>query len=184
MKKQVLFIQGGGGEGTHDEWDNKLVDSLRRELGSGIEVRYPRMPDEANPSYASWKAAIAAEIAALDDGAIVMGHSIGGTILISALAEAPPKRKLAGVFLIAAPFIGAGGWPSDDIPPMTDLGGRLPAKTPIHLYHGSADDTAPVVHAELYARAIPGAILHRLHGRDHQLNDDLTEVAAGVRALA
>jgi len=180
--KQVLFIQGGGA-GTHDEWDDKLGDSLRRELGPGYDVRYPRMPNEADPSYPLWKAALAEEIAGLDDGAIVIGHSIGGTILINALAEAPPKRKLAGIFLIAAPFVGAGGWPSDDIRPTADLGARLPPKTPIHLYHGSDDDTAPLAHVDLYAGAIRGAIVHRLHGRNHQLNDDLAEVAAGVRAL-
>jgi predicted alpha/beta hydrolase family esterase len=182
MKKQVLFIQGGGA-GAHDDWDNKLVDSLRRELGPGYDVRYPRMPNEADPSYPTWKAALAEEIARLDDGAILIGHSIGGTILINALAEASPSRKLAGVFLIATPFIGAGGWPSEDIKPTADLGARLPPKTPIHLYHGSQDDTAPFVHADLYERAIPGAKVHRLHGRDHQLDDDLAEVAAGVRAL-
>ena len=38
-KKQVLFIQGGGA-GTHDEWDDKLVDSLRREIGPSYEVRF------------------------------------------------------------------------------------------------------------------------------------------------
>jgi hypothetical protein len=27
--RQILFIQGGGA-GTHDEWDNKLVESLRQ----------------------------------------------------------------------------------------------------------------------------------------------------------
>ena len=182
MKKQVLFIQGGGA-GAHDEWDNKLVDSLRRELGSGYDVRYPRMPNEADPSYTVWKAALAEEIACLDDGAIVIGHSIGGTILINALAEAPPKRKLAGVFFIAAPFVGAGGWPSDDIRPTADLGARLPPKTLIYLYHGSKDDTAPFAHVDLYERAIPGAIVHRLRDRDHQLNDDLAEVAVDVRAL-
>lgn len=47
--QDILFIQGGGA-GTYDEWDNKLVDSLRRELGEGFEVRYPRMPDEDDPS--------------------------------------------------------------------------------------------------------------------------------------
>ena len=182
MKKQVLFIQGGGA-GGHDEWDNKLVDSLRRELGPGYEIRYPRMPNEADPSYPTWKAALTEEIARLDDGAILIGHSIGGTILINALAEASPNRKLAGVFLIAAPFVGAGGWPSDDIKPTADLGARLPPKTPIHLYHGSQDETAPFVHVDLYERAIPGAKVHRLQGRNHQLNDDLAEVAAGVRAL-
>jgi predicted alpha/beta hydrolase family esterase len=182
MKKQVLFIQGGGA-GAHDEWDNKLVDSLRRELGPGYEVRYPRMPNEADPSYAIWKAALAEEIAGLDDGAIVIGHSLGGTILINALAEAPPNRKLAGIFLIAAPFVGAGGWQSEDIKPAADLGGRLPSETPIHLYHGSEDETAPFAHVELYERAIPGAVVHRLDGRNHQLDDNLAEVAAGVRAL-
>jgi predicted alpha/beta hydrolase family esterase len=183
MKKQILFIQGGSA-GAHDEWDNKLVDSLSGELGSGYDVRYPQMPNEANPSYSKWKAKLAREIGDLDDGAIVIGHSIGATILINALADAPPKRKLAGVFLISAPFVGAGGWPSDDIKPTADLGARLPPKLPIHLYHGSKDDTAPFAHVDLYARAIPGAIVHRLQGRNHQLNDDLSEVATDVRALA
>jgi predicted alpha/beta hydrolase family esterase len=181
-KKQVLFTQGGGA-GTHDEWDNKLVDSLRRELGPGYDVRYPRMPNEADPRYSKWKAALTEGIAGLDDGAILIGHSIGGTILINALAEAPPKRRLAGVLLIAAPFVGPGGWPKDEIKPVANLGARLPPKTPIHLYHGSDDDLAPFAHGDLYERAIPGAVVHRLHGRDHQLNDDLAEVAASVRAL-
>lgn len=182
MKKQLLFIQGGGA-GAHDEWDNKLVDSLRRELGSGYDIRYPRMPNEADPSYTVWKATLAKEIAGLDGGAILIGHSIGGTILINALAEAPPNRKLAGVFLIAAPFVGAGGWPSEDIEPTDHLGARLPSKTPIYLYHGSEDETAPFAHVDLYERAIPGAVVRRLHGHNHQLNDDLTKVAADVCAL-
>jgi hypothetical protein len=49
MSKQVLFIQGGGA-GAHDEWDNKLVESLARELAPTSQIRYPRMPDEADPS--------------------------------------------------------------------------------------------------------------------------------------
>ena len=55
--RQVLFIQGAG-EGTHDEWDDKLVDSLRAELGSGFDVRYPRMPAEDDPTAARWVPAI------------------------------------------------------------------------------------------------------------------------------
>ena len=124
-----------------------------------------------------------ASIAGLDDGAIVIGHSLGGTILINALVETPPNWKLAGIFLIAAPFVGPGGWPSEGIKPTANLGARLPQKTPIYLYHGSEDDTAPLAHVDLYERAIPGAIVHRLRGRNHQLNDDLAEVAAGVRVL-
>ena len=98
--RQILFIQGGGA-GTHDEWDSKLVDSLRRELGDGHEVRYPRMPDEDDPSHAKWSPAIRREMADLDDGAIVVGHSVGATILINALAEQPPECVLEAIVLIA-----------------------------------------------------------------------------------
>jgi pimeloyl-ACP methyl ester carboxylesterase len=131
MTKQVLFIQGGGA-GTYDEWDNKLVDSLQRELGPGYSVSYPRMPDEGDPGYAAWKAALLEEIGRLDDGAVLVGHSIGGTFLINTLAEAPPKRQLAGVFLIAPPFAGpAGGRCTASRPRWTWAQGGLPARPSI-----------------------------------------------------
>src|SRR4030095_2409479 len=105
MTKQVLFVQGGG-EGAHDEWDNKLVGSLERALGPDYEIRYPRMPNEADPKYALWKAALKKEFAQLDDDAILVGHSIGATILINVLAQEPPASSPSGIFLIAAPFVG------------------------------------------------------------------------------
>lgn len=97
--RRVLFVQGGGAD-VHDTWDNKLADSLRRELG---------------PAY--------------------------------------------------------------------DLGARLPAGVPVLLYHGEQDDTLPVAHVELYARAIPQARVRRLAGRDHQLGNNLSEVARDIREL-
>ncbi len=177
--RQVLFIQGGGA-GVHDDWDDKLFDSLRRELGDGHEVRYPRMPEEEDPSYARWSTAIRREMAGLADGAVVVGHSVGGTILINALAERPPVRELGGIVLIAAPFVGAGGWPGDEFELPSDLGARLPHGARVHVFHGLQDETVPPAHAELYGRAIPQAQLHLLPGRDHQLNDDLSEVATAL----
>ena len=180
MTTQVLFIQGAG-EGVHDGWDNKIVESLERELGSDYTVRYPRMPHETDPTYTDWKAALKREFARLDDGAILVGHSIGGTILIRTLADEPPKLTIGGIFLVAAPFVGDGGWPSDDIEPLGDLGARLSEEARIYLYHGSKDETAPFAHVDLYAQAIPQAVVRRLSGRDHQLNNDMSEVAADVR---
>jgi pimeloyl-ACP methyl ester carboxylesterase len=179
--RQILFIQGGGA-GAHDHWDNKLFDTLRRGLGDGYEVRYPRMPDEADPSYAGWSVAIRRETAVLADG-VVVGHSVGGTILIHALAERPPERRLRAIVLIAAPFVGAGGWPGTEFELPPDLGARLPREVPVHVFHGLRDQTAPPSHADLYARAIPQAQLHLLPGRDHQLDNDLTEVAETIRHL-
>jgi len=178
--RQILFIQGGGA-GAHDEWDDKLVESLRRELRGGYEVRYPRMPDEDDPSYARWSAAIRREMADLDDGAVVAGHSVGATILVNALAEHPPERGLGAIVLIAAPFVGEGGWPGSEFELTSELGARLPPGVRVHVFHGLRDETAPPSHADLYASAIPQAQVHRLPGRDHQLNNNLSEVAEAIR---
>jgi len=179
--RRVLFIQGGGA-GAHDEWDGKLVESLRRELGQGYVVDYPRMPDEDNPDYAQWSTAIRRELAGLDDGAVVIGHSVGATILVQALAEQPPQSRLATLVLIAAPFVGPGGWPGEEFELTSDLGARLPSGLPVQVFHGLHDETAPPAHAGLYARAIPQAQVHELPGRDHQLNNDLSEVAGAIRS--
>lgn len=182
MTRQLLFVQGGGA-GTHDEWDIRLVESLRGALGPEVEIRYPRMPNEDDPSYGVWREALEKEFTTLEDGAILVGHSLGATVLVSALAERPPKRRFAAIMLVAAPFVGEGGWPSEDIQLPWDLGVRLPEGVPVFIFHGLDDDTAPPSHAGLYARAIPWAHVRLLHGRDHQLNDDLTEVAATIGAL-
>jgi predicted alpha/beta hydrolase family esterase len=184
MPHQLLFIQGGGAEGTHDEWDNKLAEHLGRKLGPDYEIRYPLMPNEADPKYAPWKAALMHEFGKLDDGAILVGHSIGGTILINTLVEEPPDLDLGGVVQLAAPFVGEGGWASEDIKPMSNVGNRLPVNTPIYAYHGSKDETVPFEHVDLFAAAIPQAVVRRLTGRDHQLNNDMSEVAADIRRLA
>src|SRR5262245_56453957 len=184
MTSQVLFVQGGGAEGTHDKWDSKLVENLERKLGPDYQVLYPRMPNEADPKYANWKAALEEEFAKLDDGAILIGHSIGGTILINALAEDPPALALGGVFLIAAPFVGGTGWPSNDIEPRKKIGADLPEDVPVYLYHGGEDTIAPFAHVHLYAKAIPQAGVRRLKGRNHQRDDDLSEIARDIRSLS
>lgn len=180
--RTVLFIQGGG-EGVHDHWDNKLAEGLRNGLGPDYNVLYPRMPNEADPLYAAWRATLHRKLAALGERAHLVGHSVGATILIKALSEEPPKSTVGGIFLIAAPFVGDGGWKSEDLQLPSELGGRIPGSMPVYFYYGSKDATVPFDHASLYARAIPQAVVRRLVGRDHQLNDDLSEVAADIRRL-
>jgi predicted alpha/beta hydrolase family esterase len=182
MAIQVLFVQGAG-KATHDAWDAKLVESLARELGPAYDIRYPRMPDEDDPKFGPWKTVLNSEIDRLDDGAMLVGHSIGATILAHTLAETPGKLRPAGIFLIAMPFIGDGGWPSEEIDPKPDLGARLPAQAPVYLYQGSVDDMVPAQHVTLNAHAIPQASVRILPGRDHQMNNDMSEVAADIRDL-
>ena len=180
--RQILFIHGGGA-GAHDEWDDKLVTSLERELGSDCEVRYPRMPDEDDPSFDTRGTAIRCEVAALPDRAVVIGHSVGATLLVRALVDQPLLQYLGAIVLLSAPYVGAGGWRAEEFELPRDRGARLPQGPQVHVIHGLDDETVPPSHAALYARVIPQAQLHLLPRRNHQLNDDLGEVARLIALL-
>lgn len=179
---QVLFVQGGGTD-VHDSWDNKLVASLKKELGAGYRVRYPRMPHEDDPDPTTWKEAIDRELRKLSDGVILVAHSIGAAILIDYLADGNLERQPDGVFLIATPFIGDRGWPSDDLRSTKELASLLPDGAPLYLYHGRADETVPLSHVGMLAKALPHATIRRFEGRDHQLNNNLSELAHDIRRL-
>ena len=75
------------------------------------------------------------------------------------------------------------GWPSDNIIPGRDWAAPLAGVT-VYLYQGDADETTPMTHLALYASAIPHAHVRRLSGRDHQLNDDLSEVAQDISRVS
>ena len=181
MPRQILFVQGGG-EGTHDAWDDKLVHSLETELGPDYAVRYPAMPNEGDPHYPAWKAALFGQFDTLDDDAILVGHSVGGAFLVHAVAEHRPKRKWGAIMLLAPPFFGEGGWPAEGTDLVTNLADELRADVPVFLYYGTADNEVPPGHMKLYAEAIPHATTHALPDRDHQLNNDLSPVALGIRS--
>ena len=181
--RQVLFVQGGG-RGAHDSWDNKLVASLQGALGPEYAIHYPRMPDEADPDPTLWKKSIARELGQLSDGVFLVGHSVGAAILMDYLAGGTVERRPGAVFLVATPFIGDGGWPSDDLRPTRQIAGELRDGAPLYYYQGRDDETVPFSHIEMFATAFPHAIIRRLEGRDHQLNNDLSELAHDIRLLA
>jgi predicted alpha/beta hydrolase family esterase len=183
MTRQVLFVHGAG-EGAH-ACDSKLAMSLREKLGAGYVVHYPMMPDEANPDYGAWTRCIGEELARLGNDVVLAGHSIGASVLIRFLTAGALQQSVAGVFLIAAPFWHdheVWRWKEAELP--VDAADMLPSGVPVFLYHGREDEIAPFSHLALYAKTFPQAIVRALDGRNHQLNDDLTEVADDIRHLA
>jgi predicted alpha/beta hydrolase family esterase len=164
--------------------DAKLAASLGKELGPKFHVRYPMMPNEASPDDQTWKKALARELAATGEGAIVVAHSVGAAVVIRFIAESEPTPMLAGVFLIAAPFLGDGGWPSEDGETSKSMAAKLKTDVPLYLYHGRDDEVVPFAHVDLYANALPRAVIGRLDGCNHQLNEDLSPVARDIEQLA
>jgi pimeloyl-ACP methyl ester carboxylesterase len=99
-------------------------------------------------------------------------------------ADAARLAPLSAVVLLAAPFVGAGGWQLDgfhlDAPLRTDA----PPLPPMHLFAGLADRIVPPSHLELYARRFPQAAIHRLPGCGHQFEGWMARVARELRTLA
>ena len=134
MKRQILFIQGGG-EGAHKA-DKVLVDALGRALGSAYDLRYPMMPQESDPDYQRWRTTIGKELEALADGAIVIGHSLGASFLLKYLSEEIVGKIIAGLFLIATPYWGGRGWRYEGYERVAlreDVAKKLPRSTPVYL---------------------------------------------------
>ncbi len=184
VSKQGLFIQGAG-QGAYAA-DEKLVASLRHVLGPGYAVQYPVMPHEDDADYESWKLQIAKELTALDDPVLLLGHSVGASILLKCLTEIDLEKAIAGIFLIATPFWGGDGWRYEGFTRLALQDGfaaKLPKSAQLFLYHSRDDEIVPFTHLALYAQILPQATIRELDGRGHQLNDDLFEVAEDIKSL-
>lgn len=181
MKKQVLFIQGAG-DGAYEE-DGALVQSLRDKLGAEYEVHYPKLPNDGDAEYAAVQARISSALAALDGPVILVGHSAGGAALVKYLSEVAVVNPIGGIFLVAVPYTGAGGWQLDDGALREDFAARLPQGVPIVFYHSRDDQVAPFEHLSLFANKLPQATIRAFDGRGHQFGNDLSEVAADIKSL-
>ena len=179
-KAYVLFVQGGG-KGAHDE-DTALAASLERALGGQYEVHFPRMPDEADPSVKSWKGKISAELSRLRGKVLLVGHSIGGSILLKYLSEEDVKKPIAGLFLLAAPSWDEDRWNFDDLKLPHDIAETLASIPRIFLYHSRDDVVVPFAHLALHGARLPQATIRAVDGRGHQFGNDLTDVARDIRS--
>ena len=181
VKKHVLFIQGAG-EGAYEE-DAELVKSLQDVLGTEYNVLYPKMPEEESSGYEAWKAQISKGLAALDGKVILVGHSVGSSMVLKYLSEERAETSLAGIFLIAAPYWGSGGWQVDAFTVDEGHASKLLKALPVFFYHSRDDDVVPFAHLAMHAEKFPQATIREFDGRGHQFNNDLSEVAADIASL-
>lgn len=178
MKKNILFIQGSGDEGYAA--DAKLVDSLRQAVGATYDVHYPHLPvDETLPDF-GWLDQIGKELSQFNGEVVLVGHSLGASMLLKYLSERTVKNEIIGIFLIATPY-----WRGEEewvqgLKLSEDFAGQLPKAIPIFFYHCRDDEVAPFAHLALYTQKLPQASIRKIASGGHQLNNDLTLVAADI----
>src|SRR5690606_27850814 len=163
MPKTVFFIHSAGSQGP-GEGSSRFISILKKSLGAGYRIRHPVMPDPDNPDYAPWRDRIREELANAPRDAILMGHSLGGSVLLKYFSEEKCEVEYPGLFLVATPFWGLKGWEYDAFYLKKDFPAALPRFGKIFLYHTRDDDVVSHEHPLRYAQALPQALLREVDG--------------------
>ncbi len=184
MTKHIFLMQGAGASAY--EVDKQLAMSLSRALGPQYEVHYPALPHEDDASYKEWKHSLEKELASMQEPVILVGHSVGASILIKWISEMEAEQPIAGIFLLACPFWGGNGWRYSGYETLmlsTDRVTNLSKNRPIFLYHCRDDAIVPFDHLALYAQILPEATVCIQDEGGHQFNNDLSFVAEDIKSL-
>jgi uncharacterized protein len=156
---------------------------LQSALGATYEVHYPQMPDEDAPDF-GWGRKIGQEIAALQGEVILVGHSLGASMLLKYLSENAVNRKIGGIFLISTPFWGRDESWQESLSLQENFAEKLPEGVPIFLYHSRDDEEVDFAHLRMYAKKLPQATLREVTSGGHQLGNDLTQVAQDIQDIS
>jgi uncharacterized protein len=177
----VLFIQGAGS--MHEpEGSGRLAAYLTRELGSAFRVIAPEMPGADDPHYQPWRDRIDQELQTIDKEVILVGHSLGGSVLLKYLAEGSYPKPVRGLFLVSVPNWGPDGWAYDEYAAPPEVGSRLPPLR-IFLYHSVDDPEVPFAHLGYYQEKLPTAIARPIGGAEHSFVEGLPTLVDDIKSL-
>ncbi|MCF6409480.1 alpha/beta hydrolase [Pseudalkalibacillus salsuginis] len=183
MKKNVLFIHSAGTQGLH-QGSSDLAAYLQDALGDEYNVSHPEMPNPENPEYMLWKGQIKKELSTLDGEVILIGHSLGGSVLLKYLSEETCKLPILGLFLIAAPFWGKDeDWQAQEYTLQDDFVSRLPQISHIFIYQSRDDEIVPFSHLDHYAEILPQVITRELDDHGHYFNNGAFEVIGDIKGI-
>lgn len=199
MKKQVLIIHGGNVFPTYKKYLADLkakklrFDKLRgkrwkeemgAKLGRGYEAILPKMPCADNARYLEWKIWLEKILPHLHREIILVGHSLGGIFLAKYLSENKLRKKVRGVFLVAAPFANRRAKESlYDFNLKNDLKLLRRQVGKIFLYQSRDDDVVPFADMEKYLKLLPSATAKVFKDRGHFNISTFSEIVRDIKSI-
>ncbi|XID91960.1 alpha/beta fold hydrolase [Paenibacillaceae bacterium WGS1546] len=180
MMKQVLALHGAGTQGRH-QGSGDLIENLRTALGTEYHFASPGMPRPEDPDYRSWRDKLLGELDMLRGDLLLVGHSLGGSVLLKVLSEHAVVPRVSGLFVVAAPYWGADEhWQAKEYELRGDFASRL-ANIPIYLYHSRDDEVVPFEHLGRYAKAVPDATVRDLDRFGHAYREPCEPLLRDIR---
>ncbi|WP_369696375.1 alpha/beta fold hydrolase [Oligoflexus tunisiensis] len=176
----MLFIHSAG---SKSEGSGGLINYIADHLDQTFELHAPDMPDPNSPRYAAWKNEIEKNLSLCPGEVILMGHSLGGSVLLKYLAERKVTRTISALFLIAVPYWGTKNWKVDDFILPQDYSAGLASISRLFLYRDQHDEIVPNEHLELYRSDLPRAEVRETAGNGHAFFKGLPELLSDLQKL-
>jgi uncharacterized protein len=184
MKKNLVIIHGAGVR-SYKIMTEKWVPYIKNELGAGFEITCPRMPNPQFPQYSSWRTTIKNTLSKIEGPLILVGHSLGGTLLLKYLTEEKVSQEILGLYFIASPYFSEDkGWNYQDF--FINIGpDKLLGNYPVYSYHSTDDAIVPVGHQGFYASKFPQTIVRTLEGHGHEYKmEEFKEIIQDIKQLS
>jgi len=205
MKKQVVFIHGGGNFDVYDEYIEYLKNSefdptkdkerkesrakmwsrsLGSKLGGGFEIIAPSMPNRDNAKYEEWKIWFEKLFPHLKDNVVLIAHSLGGIFLAKYLSENDFPKKILATYLVAASYHDK----SLDYSPEAFVLPKSLEKFEkqggeIFLYHSEDDTHVSFESIGKYREALPKANAAAFKDRGHFMGEEFPEIIKSIKGL-
>src|SRR5689334_8365702 len=181
MKRQVLFIHGGGDNGDEAyKADAKLAESLQQALGNEYKVSVRRLKEEKRPDF-GWPQQISDQIDKAGENLFLVAHSLGGSMTLKYLSEMQVSNKIKAVYLLAPPhWTGSEDW-KQGLKLQHDFAEKLPTNIPIFLYQCMDDDVVPYSHYTWYVQKLPHATVHAMKTGGHQFINGVELLAKEIK---
>ena len=182
-QRQILFAHSGGGQGSPGEGSFDLVSYLKRKLSSEYDIHYPIIDDPEAPTYKMWKKLFSREFKKVKQPIILVGHSLGGSMLLKYFSEERPQIAISALFLVATPFWGKNGWNVEDFVLQESFESELTHITKVFLYQCKDDAIVPFGHLKFYKKVFPYSVVRILNGTDHAFADGLPELVDDIKTV-
>jgi predicted alpha/beta hydrolase family esterase len=182
MPIDVLFIHSAGAQ-SGEQGSTPFVRQLRRALGPGYRVTCPTMPLPEAPSYARWHRELEKRLAGGRRYPVLVGHSLGGSVLLKHLSEQDGTCAATSLHVVAAPYWGSADWQVDEFQLRDGFARHLPSPLQVHLYQSEDDEVVAIDHLARYAQALPAAKVVKLGQGGHTFPHGLPELARDIQAM-
>jgi predicted alpha/beta hydrolase family esterase len=197
--QQVIIIHGGTSYADYGNFLNDLAtkklyadrftfkpmwkELLQEELGDSYQVLLPSMPNKTNAKYSEWEIWFRHFTEMIEDGCILIGHSLGAIFLAKYLSENIFPRTIKATILVAAPY------DDEETEDLTDF--KLDGVSDlfkeqageVFFFFGSDDPVISAGEIDKYKKDLPEATFSIIPAPDHFVRQDFPELTALIKEL-